>query len=153
MMHFVPFHRNRAKRSGRAEVLAGTAADAFVFVHGRHLHLAVWAFVVYHLDGSRGAVTRTVATRYTIGQYHAILLDPHSMSDMDVGLCLACDGFDGTGWADLAATCAFGAAVAALKRHDGLHEVLEVSRRPQNVVRATRNTELASRAMLLHVAR
>ena len=127
MMHFIPFHINRAKRSGRAEVLAGTAADAFVFVHGRHLHLAVRAFVVDHLNGSCRAVTSAVAARYAVGQYHTVFLNPYGMSDMDVGLCLSGNGLDGTSGADLAATRAFGTAVAALKRHDGLHEVLEVS--------------------------
>ena len=127
MMHFIPFHINRAKRSGRAEVLAGTAADAFVLVHGRHLHLAVRSFVVDHLNGTRRTVARAVAARHTVGQYHTVFLNPYSMSDMDVSLCLAGNGLDGTGGADLAATRAFGTAVAALKRHDGLHEVLEIS--------------------------
>ncbi len=127
MMHLIPFHINRAKRSGRAEVLAGTAADAFVLVHGRHLHLAVRSFVVDHLNGTRRTVACAVAARHTVGQYHTVFLNPHGMSDMDVGLCLAGNGLDGTGGADLAATRAFGTAVAALKRHDGLHEVLEVS--------------------------
>ena len=115
MMSYIPFHINRAKRSGRAEVFAGTAADAFVLVHGRHLHLAVRAFVVNHLNGSSRAVTRAVAARNAIGQNHTVFLDPYGMSDMDVGLCLACDRFDGTRRADLAATCAFGTAVATLK--------------------------------------
>ena len=60
-MHLVPLHINRAKRSGRAVVLAGTAADAFVFVHGRHLHLAARTFVVDHRDGTSGAVAGAVA--------------------------------------------------------------------------------------------
>ena len=137
MVHFVSFHVNCAERSGRAEVLAGTAADAFVLVHSRHLHLAVWSFIVYHLDGTSGAMTCAVAAADAVGQYHAVLLDPNGMSDMDVGLFLTGNGLDGTSRADLAATCAFGAAVAALKRHDGLHEVHQVGGRTQDIVRAT----------------
>ena len=135
MVHFISFHINRAEWSGRAEVLAGAAADAFVFVHGRHLHGAVLAFVVHHLDGSRGAVTCTVATRYTIGQYHAIVFNPYGMTYMDAGLLFPCDGFDGTGRADLATSRAFGATIAALKRHRGLHEAHQVSGGTQDVVR------------------
>ena len=127
MVHFISFHVNCAERSGRAEILAGTAADAFVFVHGRHLHLAVRTFVVDHLNGSSRAVARAVAARYAVGQNHTVFLNPYGMSDMDASLFLTGDGLDGTSRADLAATCAFGAAVAALKRHDGLHEVLEFS--------------------------
>ena len=88
MVHFIPFHVNCAKRSGRAEVLAGTAADAFVLVNGRHLYLAIWAFIVYHLDGTSGAMTCTVAATDAVGQYDTVVFDPYGMSDMDVGLFL-----------------------------------------------------------------
>ena len=135
MVHFISFHINRAERSGRAEVLAGAAADAFVFVHGRDLHRSVRTFVVYHLDGSRRAVTGAVAAADAVGEHHAVLLDPYGMTDMDAGLLFPCDGLDGTGRADLAATRAFGATVAALKRHRGLHEVHQVSGGTQDVVR------------------
>ena len=124
MMHLIPFHINCAERSGRAEVLAGAAADAFVFVHGRHLHGAVRAFVVHHLNGTCGAVARTVAATHTVGQYDAIIFNPNGMTYMDASLLFPCNRFDGTGRADLAASCAFGATIAALKRHRGLHEVL-----------------------------
>ena len=123
MMSYITFHINRAERSGRAEVLAGAAAYAFILVHGRHLHCAVRAFVVYHLDGSRRAMTGAVAAADAVGQHHAIVLDPHGMPHMDICLLLTGNGLDGTGRADLAATCAFGTAIAALKRHRGLHEM------------------------------
>ena len=123
MMHFIPFHINCAKRSGRAEVLAGTAADAFVLVHGRHLHLAVRTFVIHHLDSSSGAVACTVAAADAVGEHYAIFLDPYGMTHVDVSLFLTGNGLDGTGRADLAAAGAFGAAIAVLKRHRGLHEM------------------------------
>ena len=135
MVHFISFHINRAERSGRAEVLAGAAANAFDLVHGRHLHRAVRAFVVHHRDGSRRAVAGAIATTDTIAKHNAILLDPHGMTNMDGGLFLTGDGLDGTGRADLAAPCAFGATVVALKRHRGLHEVHQVSGGTQDVVR------------------
>ena len=131
MVHFIPLYINRAKRSGRTEVFAGTTADAFVLVHGRHL----MAFIVYHLDGTRRAVAGTVAAADAVGEHHAVFLNPYGMTHMDTGLFLTCDGLDGTGGADLAATRAFGATVAALKRHRGLHEVRQVGGRTQNIVR------------------
>ena len=127
-MHLVPFHKNRAEWAGGAEVLAGTAAYALVLVNSRNLHCAVRAFVVYHLDSSCRAVTCAVAAADTVGQHHAIVLDPYGISHMDICLLLTGNGLDGTGRADLAAAGAFGTAVAALKRHDRLHEVLEVIR-------------------------
>ena len=123
-MHLISLHVNRAKRSGRAEVFAGTTADAFVFVHGRHFDGAVRAFVVDHYDGSCRAMAFTVATTDAIGQYDTVAFNPHGVTHMDAGLLFPCDRFDGTCWADLAATGAFGTAIAALKRHRGLHEVL-----------------------------
>ena len=88
MVHFVSFHVNCAERSGRAEVLAGTAADAFVLVHGRHMYLAIWAFIVHHLDGTSGAVACAVAATDTVGQYDTVVFDPYGMTYMDVGLFL-----------------------------------------------------------------
>ena len=88
MVHFVSFHVNCAERSGRAEVLAGTAADASVLVDGRHLYLAIWAFIVYHLDGTSGAVSCAVAATDAIGQYDTVVFDPYGMTYMDVGLFL-----------------------------------------------------------------
>ena len=136
MVHFISFHVNCAERSGRAEVLAGTAADAFVLVHSRHLHLAVWSFIVHHLDGTSGAVACAVAATDAVGQHNAIVFDPYGVTHVDVGLFLTGNGHDGTGRADLAAACAFGATVAALKRHHGLHKVHQVGGGTQDVVRA-----------------
>ena len=41
MVHFVSFHVNCAERSGRAEVLAGTATDAGCGIHG-HVGFMFW---------------------------------------------------------------------------------------------------------------
>ena len=134
MVHFITFHVNRAKRSGGAEVLAGATADAFVLVNGRHLYLAIWAFIVYHLDGTSGAMTCTVAATDAVGEHYAIFLDPYGVTHVDVGLFLTGNGLDGTGGADLAATGAFGATVTALKRHHRLHEVHQIGGGTQDVI-------------------
>ena len=126
VMHFVSFHMNRAERSGGAKVFAGTTADAFILVHGGYFHRAVRAFKVHHLDGSRRAMTGTVAARNAVSQDHAIVLNPHSMADMDGGLFLTKNRLDGTSWTNLAATCAFRTAIATLERHNRLHKMLQV---------------------------
>ena len=122
-MHFIPFHIYRTERTGWAEVFAGAAADALVLVHGGYLYCAVRTFIVYHLDGSCWAVTCAVAAADAIGQHHTIVLDPYGMTHMDVCLLLTGNGLNGTGRTDLAAAGAFGAAIAVLKRHRGLHEM------------------------------
>jgi hypothetical protein len=86
MMHFIPFHINRAKRSGGAEVLAGTTADAFVFVHRRHFDGTVRSFIIHHLDGTRRAMALTIATTDAIGQNDAVFFYPYGMADMYGGL-------------------------------------------------------------------
>ena len=135
-MRVIPFHINRAERSGGAEVLAGAAADAGVFIDGRHLHRAVRALVVHHRDGSRGTVAGAVAAADTVGEDHTVLFDPHGMTDMLHGLFFPRDGLDGAGGADLATARAFGTAVTALKRHRGLHEMLQVGGGTQDIVGA-----------------
>ena len=151
-MHFISLDINRAERSGRAEVLASTTTDTFVFIHGGHFHRAVRAFVVNHLYGSHRAVAGAVAATYAIGQNHAVFLHPHGMTSMNGGLFLSRNGLDGTSGTDFAATCTFGSAVATLKRHYGLHEVLQVGRRPQHIVRAARHAKLAGCAMPLQMS-
>ena len=111
MMHFIPFNINRAEWAGGAEVLAGTAADALVLIDGGHL----MAFVVNHLDGSRGAMTGAVAARNAIGQNNAVVLHPNGMADMDSGLLLTGNGLDGTSGTNLAASRTFRTAIAALE--------------------------------------
>ena len=152
-MHFITLNINRAERPRGAEVLASTAADAFVLVDGGDLYRAVWAFVVHHLDGACRAVACAVATRHTFFRRQAVLLNPHGMTNMLHGLLFPRDGLDGACGTHLAASCTFGAAIAALERHGRLHEMLQIGRGAQHVVRAARHAKLAGCAMLLHVAR
>ena len=135
-MCFIAFYINCAERAGRAEVLAGTAADAAVLVHSRHFHRAVWTFVVHHLDGSRRAVAFAVAAADAIGQHHAVFFHPDGVADMDACLFFSCDGFDGSSRTHLAASRTFRTTIAAFKRHDRLHEVHQVGGGTQNIVRA-----------------
>ena len=114
-MHLITFNINRAEWSGRAEVLASTAADAAVLIHGGHFHRAVGTFVVHHLDGSSRAVAFAVAARNAVSQHDAILFNPHGVASMDGCLFLSCDGLDGTRGTDFTAPRTFGAAVAALE--------------------------------------
>ena len=130
-MHVVSLNINCAERSGRAEVLAGTAADALALVYGRHL----MAIIVNHQDGFCRAVSGTVAARYAIGEHNTVFLDPHRMTSMDGSLFFSRNGLDGSRRADLTALCTFRAAIASFKRHHGLHEVLQIRGGAQDIVR------------------
>ena len=120
--------------SGRAEMLAGTTADAFGLVHCRNLYSPVRAFIIHHENGTRRAVARTITATDTFGQDHTILFDEHGMADMNVCLFLTVDVPDGSSGADFAATCTFRTAVTALEGHDGLHEVHQVGGGTQYII-------------------
>ena len=122
MVHPVPFNIDSAKGARRAEVLAGTAADAFVFIDGGYLDGLAVVFVVHHLDGAGGAVAGAVAAADAVGEYHAVVFHPYGMTNMDGGLLFLGDRFDGTCGTCLATADAFGTAIAHLERHRRLHE-------------------------------
>ena len=108
--------------------------------------------VFNHLNGTGGAVSGTVATTDTIGEHHAIVLDPDGMTSMDAGLLFFGDGLDGSRRTDLAATGTLRTAIAAFERHGGLHEVHEIRRGTQHMVGTGRYAKLTSGAVLLHVS-
>ena len=105
-----------AEWSGGTEVLAGAATDATAFVDGGYHHGLSVVLVFHHLDSTGGAVASTVAAADAIGQHHAIVFYPNGMAYMDGSLLFLGDGFDGSAGTHLAATGAFGTAVADFER-------------------------------------
>ena len=81
------------------------------------------------------------------------MLDHYGMTYADGGFVCRRDRSYGAGWADVGAACAFGAAVAVVEVHFGLHEGLEVGRWVENVVGAFGHTELARGAMFGEMAK
>ena len=62
MVNLVSVYSDGAYRAGGAEILASSAADAFLFLdRGDHYSLAVFPDFLNHLDGSDRAVAGAVA--------------------------------------------------------------------------------------------
>ena len=122
-MHLMSFDIDGAERPCRTHILTGAAANAHRIVHSRnHGRGFVVGIAGNHHDGSNGAVTRTVAAVYAIGQHYAVFLNPYGMPNDHRGLLGHRNGFDGTRRANTGALDTFGTAGAALKAELGLHE-------------------------------
>lgn len=115
-MNFVAFHINRAERSGRAEVLASTAADACLSVDDRNARSIGSVGRFHHLNGAHRAVAGAVSAFDTIGERDTVVTYPHGVSDLYGRLVSTVDPDNGTGRADLGASGAFRPAVATLIR-------------------------------------
>lgn len=142
------FDINGAEWTGWAEVFAFSAADA------ARLYYA-WYFVssgrVVNQEYCAGrAAALTESAVFAFG-HKAALCQPYGMADMDLGLLFFADLVDGTGRANLAASCAAWVTVSAVEVHLGLHEGLEFCARCEHFVGALAYAELACCAMLLNV--
>ena len=77
----MPFDIDSAEGASRTEVLAGTAAYAALGVNHRDARRSIVARLRWHhLYCAYRAVAGTVATLHAIGERHAILFHPHSMT-------------------------------------------------------------------------
>ena len=122
MVHFIALYIDGAEGSCGAEVFAFAATDTFLGVNDRYFHRLAVNLLLDHLDCPRRAVSCTGTAVITVGNGNTVLLNPHGVADMDSGLLLFGNGFDGTRRAHLRATCTLRTAVAALERHLRLHE-------------------------------
>ena len=151
-MHFVSFNVDGREGTCRTQVLAGATAYAAGLVDGgdvgRRLVVGVGG---YHLDGTLRTVACTVAARHTVGERYAVLSYPYGMAYLRGGLHLDGNGLDGAGGTHLRAARTLRAAVAALVRHDRLHQVHQVVGGAQHLVGTFRDAQLAPRAVRLEV--
>ena len=128
-MYFVSFDNDGREGTRRTDILTGAAADASLFVDGRHHgRLLVVLVEHHHLDGSRRTVAGTVATLHAVGQRHAILLNPHGVTDMNSTLLGFVERHDGTGRTNLRTARTLRTTIATLVGHDGQHQMQQVRR-------------------------
>ena len=111
-----------AQRTHGAEILAGAAANAEVFVHYRPMGLIFSG--THHLNCGDGTVAGAIAAADAILCHTKLAIDP-GKAYMVTGLLFAGYLADGPGGADLAAAGALGPAVAAFIRHLRLHQMLQ----------------------------
>lgn len=122
-MLFVSLDVDGGKGSGGAEVFAGSATDATLFVDdGNHQGLFA-VFVAYHLDGPGGTMAGAVVAVDALGRGQTVFAHPYGVADLRARLL----GFvyldDGAGRTHFGAAGTLGTAVAVFVAHFGLHEV------------------------------
>ena len=158
-------HADGTDGIARTEVFTGTTAYALLLVHHRNQQcLFVWNLLVvgiqpasafpmnsllqgYHLYGLGRTLACTQPTGLAITHRDTQLTGPHSMSHLYGCSFLYSNRMQGTGGAHLAAAVAFGAAIATLIAHLGLHESVQTVAGPQYVIGATVDAQLACRTM------
>ena len=152
LVRTVSFYVDCAEGAGRTEVLAFTATDTAFFVNSRHEdRSSVSRRVFHHLNGILGTMFGTRPTMVTVGHGDAVLLNPHSVTDMNEGFIFLFDSLNSTRRAYLRTMRTLRSAITALERHLGLHEAERVRRRTQDVVRTRTHAQLTRRTMTLHV--
>ena len=149
----MPLYVDAGEGTGRAEVLAGTAADASSLVDGWNHGLGLVTIEGHHLNGTGRTVACTVTAVHTVRHADTVLPHPYGMADLYGGLVCQGDGFDGTSGADAGAAVALRAAEASLVAHGGLHEGLQVGAGMQHVVGALAYAKLTGCTVLLQVLR
>ena len=142
-----------ADRTCGTEILAGAAADAFLFFHGWNPDgLPVFSFFLYHLDSSNGAVACAVAALFDLPIVDEA--EPRlylGRSDFPLCLLLRGDLQDCPGRTDLGAFHTLRTAVTAFIGHLRLHQVLEVLGGPEDIVGTDCHAELACRAVFVEL--
>lgn len=144
---------NGTEGTGGTEVLAGTAADAFLGInHGNARRVLIAGLRRYHLYGAGGTMTGAVATFNTVGQYHAVLFYPYGVANLDCRFLGRRYLENGAGRAYFGAFVTFRSAVASLIRHFRLHHSFKTCGRSEHFIRADRDAELATGAVGGHIA-
>lgn len=153
LVSFVTFHVYRTEWACRAKILACSATDAAFHVHSRiSERMRVALHGRNHLDSSCWTVACAVAALYAISVRDAILLAPHSMSDLSGRLVFFSDEFDCSSRANLRTLRTFRTTVTTFVRHFRLHKLLQICRRAKHAIRTCRHAELASRTVLSEIA-
>lgn len=82
-MLLVTFYIYRAQWAGRTNIFAGSAADAFAFVHYRELRsFFIVRIYGYHFYGSGRAVSAAVSACYIVHHREAQAGVPYGVSDL-----------------------------------------------------------------------
>ena len=138
------FYIYGAKRPGRAEVLAGSAAYAPLGINRRNPRGIFPGRVGFnHRDSPNGTVSGAIPALHPVSKRQAIFSNPHRVAYLYGGFLLFSDSLNSSRRAHFGAFGALRSAVTILVRGFRLHQGLESGRRPQNLVRAYRHAELA----------
>ncbi len=116
---------NGAERAHRADIFASPAADAALAVNSGHFYcLAAWAIDFEQFYGSVWAVAGAVAAACALGYWQAEGFFPNGMANLDTGFFRPANLGNGACRANFAAFSTFRAAIAFIKAHFRLHQLL-----------------------------
>ena len=147
------FYVNGAERPCRAQVLACAASYAALRIDNRYSEgFAVSGNGMYHLYGPGRAVSCTVPARNAACIHHAILIYHHGMSYLYRGFLSLCYRPDRSRRTYFRAFRTLRPAPAPFKGHFRLHEGQQGRRRPQYLLRADCDAQLAGGAVLCEMS-
>ena len=134
-VRLVAFHIDSREWTRWTDVFAVSASDAFLGVDGRHFMRSISRF--YHDDSAGRAVTLAVAATDAIAQHHAVVFDPHGMTNLNSGFVSRLVEMDSARGTHIGASMAGGRAVTEVERHLGLHKGGSAHRRTEHVLRTS----------------
>ena len=134
-VRLVSFHIDSREWPRWTDVFAVSASDAFLGVDGRQFMRSISRF--YHDDSAGRAVALAVAAADAIAQHHAVVFDPHGMTNLNSGFVSRLVEMDSACGTHIGASMAGGRAVTEVERHLGLHESGGAHRRTEHVLRTS----------------
>ena len=151
-MYFVAFHINSTERTRRTEVFASTTTDATFGIHYRNLQrLLVVRILRNHLDSTSRTMAGTVAALLTIAVHDTVFSHPYGVTNLDSSLFFLGNWLDSTSRTYFRTLSTFRTTISTFVRCFRMHEVVQTSRRTENLVWTSRDSQLASRTMLSQV--
>ena len=151
-MYFVAFYADGTERTRRTYVLASTTTDATFGIYCRNLQrLRIISILWYHLDSTGRTVFGTVTALYIVGIDDTGATMPLGMTNLCRRLGFLGDRLDGAGRTNFGTLGTFRTAIATFVRHFGLHELHQIARRTEYLVRTYLYAQLAGSTVLGHV--
>ena len=137
-VRLVAFHIDSREWARRTNVFAVSASDAFLSIYGGYLMFGISRF--YHDDSAGRAVALAVAAADAIAQHHAVVFDPHGMTNLNSGFVSRLVEMDSASGTHISAGMAGGRAVTEVERHLRLHERSGIHGRAEYMLRTSAYT-------------
>ena len=137
-VRLVAFHIDSREWARWTDVFAVSASDAFLGIYGGYLMFGISRF--YHDDSAGRAVALAVAAADAIAQHHAVVFDPHGMTNLDSSFVSRLVEMDSASGTHIGAGVASGRAVTEVKCHLRLHESGSIHGRTKHLLRTSAHT-------------
>ena len=137
-IRLVAFHIDSREWTRRTNVFAVSASDAFLSIYGGYLMFGISRF--YHDDSAGRAMPLAIAATDAIAQHHAVVFDPHGMTNLNSGFVSRLVEMDSASGTHIGAGVASGRAVTEVKCHLRLHESGSIHGRTKHLLRTSAHT-------------